>query len=71
MPGLRMSTMKALIPACLAAPGSVLASRNPRSAMCAWVVHTFWPLTTHASPSRCALVRSDARSLPASGSLNS
>ena len=33
--------------------------------------HTFWPLTTHSSPSRTARVESDARSEPAPGSLNS
>ena len=34
------------------------------------VVHTFWPLTTHSSPSSSALVLRLARSQPASGSLN-
>ena len=33
--------------------------------------HTFWPLTTHSSPSRTALVPRPAKSLPAPGSLNS
>src|SRR5439155_393343 len=32
-------------------------------------VHTFWPLITKRSPSRTARVVSDARSLPAPGSL--
>jgi hypothetical protein len=32
------------------------------------VVHTFWPLMTHSSPSSSARVLSEARSLPASGS---
>ena len=34
------------------------------------VVHVFWPLTMYSSPSLTAVVRSDARSEPASGSLN-
>ena len=33
--------------------------------------HTFWPVTTHSSPSRTALVCSDAMSEPAPGSENS
>src|SRR3954451_42069 len=37
---------------------------------CANVVHTFWPVTTYSSPSRTALVLSEARSDPDSGSLN-
>ena len=37
----------------------------------ALVLHTFWPLTTNRSPSWIATVRMPARSLPASGSLNS
>ena len=51
--------------------GSVRASSTPKSARCAHVVHTFWPVTTHSSPSRSARVASDARSEPAPGSLNS
>ena len=39
--------------------------------MWASVFHTFWPFTTHSSPSRTARVASDARSLPAPGSLKS
>ena len=31
------------------------------------LVHTFCPVMTHSSPSRWAVVRSDPRSLPASG----
>src|SRR3954447_15584707 len=38
-------------------------------AYCAPEVHTFWPVTTHSSPSLTALVFSAARSEPASGSL--
>src|SRR5262249_41536320 len=51
--------------------GSVRASRMAKSASDPQVVHTFWPLTTHSSPSRTARVASDARSEPAPGSLKS
>jgi len=51
--------------------GSVRASSTAKSDRCAHVVHTFWPVTTHSSPSRSARVASDARSDPAPGSLNS
>ena len=57
------------MPRCFGASGSVRASRNMKSASWAWLVHTFWPLMTHSSPSRTARVDSDARSLPAPGSL--
>ena len=39
--------------------------------MWAKLVHTFWPVTTHSSPSRTARVESPARSEPAPGSENS
>ena len=39
--------------------------------MWASVVHTFWPLTIHSSPSRSARVARPATSDPAPGSLNS
>ena len=32
------------------------------------LVHIFWPLMTYSPPSRTARVRSEARSVPASGS---
>ncbi len=59
------------MPWCFGRSGSVRASRMPKSASSAQVVQTFWPVTTHSSPSRTALVASDARSEPAPGSLNS
>ena len=43
----------------------------PNSAWCAPDDHTFCPFTIQSSPSRTAVVRSDARSEPASGSLKS
>ena len=39
-------------------------------AFCESGEHTFWPDTTHSSPSRTARVWRPARSLPATGSLN-
>ena len=48
--------------------GSVRAMSIPKSAKCAQVLQTFWPVTTHSSPSRIARVASDARSEPAPGS---
>ncbi len=62
-----------LMPLCLGASGSVRTNVNRKSASWAPEVHTFWPLTTKSasspSPSLTALVRSDARSDPALGSL--
>ena len=59
------------MPLCLGASGSVRASRMPHSARWAAEVHTFWPVTTHSSPSSTARVVTLARSEPASGSLKS
>ena len=70
-PGARMSTMKPVRPLCLGRSGSVRAMISPMSLNCAPVVHTFWPVMIHSSPSRTALVCRLARSLPAPGSLNS
>ena len=66
-----MSTTKYVIPLWASASGSVRARRMPYCATWASVVHTFWPFTTNSSPSRSARVVSDARSLPAPGSLKS
>ena len=59
------------MPWCFGASQSVRARSIPRSAWWALVFHTFWPLTTHSSPSSTAVVVSPARSEPADGSLNS
>ena len=56
------------MPRCLGASGSVRTSSSHQSATCASVVQIFWPVMTQSSPSRTAVVRSDARSEPASGS---
>ena len=55
-------------PWCLGASGSVRATSMHHLAWWASVVHTFWPVTTHSSPSRTARVFSEARSEPDSGS---
>ena len=47
-----MSTTNAVRPACLTASGSVRTTSRPHRARWASVVQTFWPLTTHSSPSR-------------------
>ena len=49
----------------------VRAASRPWVACLAPLVHTFWPLTTHSSPSRSARVCTAARSDPAPGSLYS
>ena len=56
------------MPACFLASGSVRASTKIQSAYCPSVVQVFCPLTIQSSPSRTAVVRSPARSEPASGS---
>ncbi len=71
MPGARMLTMKPVRPLCLGRSGSVRQMISPMSEYCAPDVHTFWPVMTHSSPSRSALVCSEARSEPAPGSLKS
>ena len=59
------------MPLRLGTSGSVRASTTPKSALWAQVVQTFWPVSTHSSPSRSARMASEARSEPAPGSLNS
>ena len=57
------------MPSCLGLSGSVRTRANIQSDSRALEVQIFWPLTTHESPSSTARVRSEARSLPAPGSL--
>ena len=59
------------MPRCLGTSQSVRASNMPWSAWWALVLHSFWPLTTHSSPSSSARVVSPPRSEPLPGSLNS
>ena len=65
-----MSTMNAVMPLCFSASALVRQMISPKSEYCAPDVQTFCPLTTHSSPSRTAVVDSDATSDPAPGSLN-
>ncbi len=55
-------------PRCLGASLSVRATSMHHFAWCAYVVQTFWPVTTHSSPLRTARVFSEARSEPDPGS---
>ena len=58
------------MPSCFfGAAGSVRHTTKIQSAMWPRLVHTFWPLITHSSPSCTAVVFTLARSEPASGSL--
>ena len=70
-PGEAMSIRKNEMPLWGRASASVRAMRIPRSATRPLEHQTFWPSTTHSSPSRTARVDNDARSEPASGSENS
>ena len=67
-PGVDMSIRKYEIPFRFGASGSVRASSRHQSACRAPLAQSFWPLTTKLSPVRRAVVRSEARSDPASGS---
>ena len=63
-----MSMSSIEMPACFLASGSVRTSVKIQSPYWPSVVQVFWPLTTQSSPSLTAVVRSPARSEPASGS---
>ncbi len=69
MPSWSMGTTNMVRPLCLATSVLVRARRKTYWLSWARVVNIFWPLTTHSSPSRTALVAHAATSLPASGSL--
>ncbi len=66
--GSSMSTTNAVRPWCFTCSGSVRTTRSPHFARCARVVHTFWPFTTHSSPSFTPLLESPAKSEPDPGS---
>ena len=59
------------MPLCFGASGSVRARQTPHCALCAADVHTFCPVSFQPPSARTAFVRSEARSDPAPGSLNS
>ena len=68
-PGESIGKTSIEMPRCFfSAVGSVRQRQKIQSACWPSVVHVFWPLTTQSSPSRTAVVRSEARSEPASGS---
>src|SRR5579875_1322594 len=67
-PGERMSISRNEMPRCFCASGSVRTRLKIQSPYCPYVVQVFCPLTTYSSPSRIAVVFSEARSEPAFGS---
>ena len=69
-PGCFMSMMKYDRPACFFWSQSVRASNRPQRALCALVVHTFCPFTTHWLPRISARVTAPATSDPLPGSEN-
>ena len=46
-PGASIGTMNIVRPLCFGTSGSVRASSIPNDAKCAFVVHTFWPVSRH------------------------
>ena len=67
--GSSIGTRKIVRPACFLPPLVVRASRKHHCAIVAYDVQIFWPVMRQPSPSRVAVVRREARSEPASGSL--
>lgn len=68
-PALSVGTRNIDSPLCLGTSGSVRASTNTWLHSWAVLVNIFWPLMTHSSPSRTAVVFAAATSEPESGSL--
>ena len=71
IPELFISTRKYVSPLCFGTVASVRARQMAQSAFLASDVQTFWPVRSQPPSARSALVRSEARSEPASGSLKS
>ena len=67
-PALSMSNRTKLMPSCLGALGSVRTRQKIQSALSAYEVQIFEPLTTKWSPLSSARVCSEARSEPEPGS---
>ncbi len=67
-PGVSMSNSRKLMPVCFCAEKSVRTRQKIQSALSAYEVQIFWPLTTKWSPRSSARVCSAARSEPAFGS---
>ena len=72
MPGVSMSTRKAVMPRWRESGSPVRVSSTQRSEYWARLVHTFWPLirTTSTDPPGTARHASDDKSLPVPGSEN-
>ena len=68
-PAASVGTISIEMPRCFGASGSVRQASQMKSAWLAPDVNTLLPLTIHVSPSSRADVRSDARSVPAPGSV--
>ncbi len=68
MPGVSMSTKKAVIPRWADSGVPVRVRSTQRAANWARLVHTFWPLTRQPSPWRVARHMSEPRLLPVPGS---
>ncbi len=68
MPGLSMSTKRAVMPRWAESASPVRVSSTQRSAYWARLVHTFCPVTLHPSSVRVARHDSEARLLPVPGS---
>ncbi len=71
IPAARISIAMQVMPWCFGAPGSVRTRAKPSVAYCAVEVQTLDPVTSQPPSTLVPVVRRDARSLPASGSLNS
>ena len=68
-PSASIGSTNIVSPRCLGTSGSVRASRSPKLACWAFVVHTFWPSMTHRPPRRSARVSIREVSEPALGSV--
>lgn len=68
-PGSVVGTVRTEMPRCLGAPGSVRQASQMWSAVLAPLVKILLPSMTKSSPSRTARVVSEARSVPAPGSV--
>ena len=69
-PGVPWSTTNAVIPRCLDAAGLVRARTTQNPPTDPWVMKVFVPSSTQSSPSRRAVVRRAAESLPLPGSVS-
>ena len=65
MPGRSIGMTNAVMPRCFGTSTSVRAISSPHSENWAPELHTFWPLTTHSSPSRTARQASGEVGAPA------